>query len=465
MIFKLGRKIITRKAEAFKNGTRIISELKIDFDNYYNQTIGDSINKENYIGINPIDITKFIYNNDKFYEYVKYSFLGKHYEKQLTLLYLIIVLIALIIDIILYFIFKFGLIFIISTVLLGSIIFIIFAFMGKDESYSNYYNRTMVNFILSIYNNLNFKLDRNKTLLDNDIKQIIYNLYDKKKFNNNISFNCSLASGNIIDMNLIKTRNIKDNNGNIRKKDEEIFDGFYLKINTANNNNLLRGNTIRIKADENILSSMAEDTVKGMYESNLEFNFNSEEMNKSFDCKISGYRGFNDVDEMMMTVHKIITPSFEEHLLYLRERYNTFNMNISDNGIIAAFNMKRSTFQKMKHNELLDFKTTYREANENFKMLSANVFGISDFTYCCVFPVLERLYFIKYLTYLYLSYIDFDNYYSINNDSINSFEEGMKNIYTMDNKEFKEIYVDKLKEIKENTKEFAKTFEEKEKLR
>ena len=137
-------------------------------------------------------------------------------------------------------------------------------------------------------------------------------------------------------------------------------------------------------------------------------------------------------------------------------------MNISDTGIIAAFNMKRSTFQKMKHNELLDFKTTYREANENFKMLSANVFGISDFTYCCVFPVLERLYFIKYLTYLYLSYIDFDNYYNINNDGINSFEDGMRNIYIMDNKEFKEIYVDKLKEIKENTKEFAKIFEEKE---
>ena len=86
-----------------------------------------------------------------------------------------------------------------------------------------------------------------------------------------------------------------------------------------------------------------------------------------------------------------------------------------------------------------------------------------DFAYCNVFPVLERLYLIKYLTYLYLSYIDFDNYYNINNDGINSFEEGMKNIYIMDNKEFKEIYVDKLNEIKKNTKEFAKRFEEKEK--
>ena len=36
----------------------------------------------------------------------------------------------------------------------------------------------------------------------------------------------------------------------------------------------------------------------------------------------------------------------------------------------------------------------------------------------------------------------------------------MKNIYIMDNKEFKEIYVDKLNEIKKNTKEFAKRFEE-----
>ena len=37
--------------------------------------------------------------------------------------------------------------------------------------------------------------------------------------------------------------------------------------------------------------------------------------------------------------------------------------------------------------------------------------------------------FICSFTYLYLSYIDFDNYYNLNNESINSFEESMKNIY------------------------------------
>ena len=263
-------------------------------------------------------------------------------------------------------------------------------------------------------------------------------------------------------MKLINTTEYKDKNGNIRKSDNTIFNGFYVKINTTKTHNTLRGNTIKIIENENILSSMAEDTVKGIYENKKEFNFNSEEMNKSFDCKVSGYNGFIDIDEMMHTVHKIITPSFEQHLLYLRSRYNSFNMDINDTGLTATFHMDRSFFQEMKHGELLDFRKTYREANEKFKMLNADISGIEDFAYYNVFPFMERLYLINYLTYLYLSYVDSDNYYSINSSSINSFEESMSNIYIMDNKEFSEFYTDKIKKIKNETKDLAKIFKEEE---
>ena len=182
-------------------------------------------------------------------------------------------------------------------------------------------------------------------------------------------------------------------------------------------------------------------------------------MNKSFDARISGYNGFNTIDDMMIQVQKILTPSFEEHLLYLRKRYNSFNMNISDNGLVLAINMERSMYQKIKHDELLDFKKSYREANEKFKMVSPDTTGIEDFAYYNIFPFLERLYLINYLTYLYQSYMDFDNYYSINSGEITSFEQQMEAIYTMENKEFRNLYTEKIKEIKNNTKEFAKRFE------
>ena len=91
-----------------------------------------------------------------------------------------------------------------------------------------------------------------------------------------------------------------------------------------------------------------------------------------------------------------------------------------------------------------------------------NLNGIEDFAYYNVFPFLERLYLIKYLTYLYLSYVDFENYYNVNNESINAFEEAMKNIYLMNNKEFKQIYTEKINEIKRDVKETIRFFEEEE---
>ena len=90
-------------------------------------------------------------------------------------------------------------------------------------------------------------------------------------------------------------------------------------------------------------------------------------------------------------------------------------MNISDDGITATFNMDRSIFQQLKHKELLDFKTTYREAYKQFKDLKPDLMGIDDFTYRTVFPYVERMYLVRYLSYLYLSYIDFENYYDLNN--------------------------------------------------
>lgn len=455
------KKLVKFKEKAFEYGTNAIGSLKGEFDLYLEGLLSeDTIEyQKKFIGLNVIDITNWIYNNAKFYEYLEYSFLGKYYERKLNLIKWLIILLAVLIGTIVYLIIGYGLIFLIACLILLIIAIIIFKKLKTGETYKSYYDRTLLSFLLGIYN-ISFSISKTSTLTDDELNKIIDNRYDKKTAKNDMSFNSNLSTGKILDLELIRITEYKDKNGNVVKNNSKIFDGFYLNLKINNNKSLLRGNSIQIRADESVFSSITEDTVKGIYENQRDFSFNSEEMNKSFDCKVSGYKGFIDIDDMMITVHKIITPSFEQHLLYLRDRYNTFSMNIDDTGITATFNMERSLFQKVKHKEIMDFKTTYREANEKFRILSSDLNGIEDFAYYNVFPFLERLYLIKYLTYLYLSYTDFENYYNINNENINSFEEAMQNIYTMDNKEFKEIYTEKIKEIKKESKEKKQAFEE-----
>ena len=437
-------KWVKKKTEAFKEGTKKFEEFWIGYNTYFRAKSNQS---DKHIGLNVIDVTNFIYNSGLFYDFVYFSIIGKKYERKILLFEVLIIVLAIILDVIAYLYFKLGLLYWIITVLLVVVLFIIFKFLETGEGYHDYYNRTMKSFILNLYPGTKYESKGNIGIKNEEISSIITQSFDETSFKNNVSFGNTLFNGNILDMTLTDIREVRDKNGNTRKERTEIFDGFYLKININNNVNRLRGNTIKIKADESLFSSITEDTVKGIYESDKEFNFNSEEMNKSFDCKISGYNRFADVDEMMMEVHKLITPSFEQHLLFLRERYNSFNMNISDDGIVATFNMDRSIFQQLKHKELLDFKTTYREAYKQFKDLKPNIFGIEDFTYRTVFPYVERMYLVRYLSYLYLSYIDFENYYDLNNNSINDYENSIKNIYTMEYNEFKKIHLEKIKEI------------------
>ena len=384
--------LVKMKEKAFEYGTNLINALKQEIEATISQRTNaySDEEKKKFIGLNAIDVANLIYNNPKFYEYLKYSFLAKHYQSKINLIEWIIVLVAVLFGILSYVFLGFKMIFIIIAIILVVVVVIVFAKLKTGESYKSYYNRTMLDFILNIYE-ANFSVNKKLNVTDSELRIITHNSFDKKTLKNKMNFVSELYDGNILDVELVKTVKHRDRDGNVVKNDSKVFDGFYLKINVNSHINMLKGNTVSIIADENILSSLAEDTVKGIYESKREFSFNSEEMNKSFDCRVSGYLGFSDIDDMMMTVHKIITPSFEQHLLYLRERYNSFNMNISDNGIAASFNMERSLFQKAKHKELLDFKTTYREANEKFRFLKASVMGIDDFAYYNVFPFLERL--------------------------------------------------------------------------
>lgn len=456
-------KLVAKKEAAFNQGTLRLNALVSEYRTYINFINSNEEIGKKYIGLNVCEATDFIYKNNSFYDYLKFSFLGKYYERKIVLIEWLIILFFILLGVLSYFLLGFGLAFVIISILLLVILLILFKFFIKTgERYSSYYERTMMNFLTGIYPNLQWEYTKNSFVSDDDLKATINKSYDKKKIFNNIKFTGTNGNGSITDVELTRVyeRNTKD--GGTRKHEDIIFDGFYIKINTNSKFNMFKGNIIKIRSDETLFSSITEDTFNSIYESEKAISFNSEEMNKSFDAKISGYRGFDSVDDMMIQAQKILTPSFEERLLFLRERYNSFNMNISDNGLTFAVNMKRSAFQQIKHQEFMDFKTTYREANESFRMLRSTIHGISDFTYYNVFPFLERIYFINYLTYLYLSYMDFDNYFNLNNMEIVKFENKMKNIYNMSNKEFKELYTEKIEEIYKNSNKYAKELEKKE---
>lgn len=351
--------------------------------------------------------------------------------------------------------------------ILCAIILIVMYFVTKilntGESYKSYYERTFLDLILNSFNKMSFTLDTTRQLNEGEIDSIINILYNKPITSDNLNFISDISNGNICNLKLVYEKQRTNKEGRTIKNSETVFDGFYIKSNLTKNYGKLKGNTIKIKADESLFSSLTEDTIKGVYESDLEFNFNSEEMNKSFDCKITGYSGFSDVDSMMMQVNKIITPSFEQHLLYLKERFNTFNMNLNDSSITISFNKQKNLFQKAKSGEILDFTTKYKEMNKDIRILKADTIGISDFAYYNVFPFMEKLYLINYLNYLYLSSLDFDNYYDINNDSINTYEQQMKSICEMTSKEFRKIYTDKIEKIKKETKQNLKEIKVEEK--
>lgn len=403
-------------------------------------------NNDKFIGVNPIEFCEWLFSRSEYLNLVNYSQIAKHYHKLFLLTAGIYALICFaIIKVLDYFIEYKPLYYGISSILGVLLLFVIY--FNSSESYDKYYSKTMRNLLESAYNKLSYGFY--KSGVDKaEIKKNIVKQFTSKTTQNGIKFNNSVINGKILDIKLKNTEQVKNRQtGTETNKTTTVFDGFYMQVSVNNSFNKLKGNTIKITEDENFISHVSEDTVKGIYESDLEFNFNSEELNKSLDCKVSGHKGFVDADGILMEVNKIITPSFEQHLLYLRKRYNSFNMNIMDDGFNISIDMRRDLFKQIKHGELLDFIKTYREVSDSF-LLKSRLFGMDDFAYYIIFPYVEKLYLVNYLSYLYLSSMNFDNYFSLNNDVINSFETGMENIYGMDNREFKKIKNDFILNVK-----------------
>lgn len=116
----------------------------------------------------------------------------------------------------------------------------------------------------------------------------------------------------------------------------------------------------------------------------------------------------------MFEVTKIITPAFEDNLLFLDERYNAFNMNISDTEFSFTVNMKKDSYQKLQNGELFNFNTNYKN-----KKCNTDIFSDANFEYDKLYPILERLFLRKYFRVIYNYQMDSTRFNSYDNEKIN----------------------------------------------
>jgi len=277
------KKYVKLKELAFQYGSESSNNLTQELKEYENTIITQSLKEksiglniseiahEKFIGLNPITITKFIYNSSNFRDYLKYAFIGKYYAKKLELIKTFIIILFGILGVIAFLIFKFNIFFIISIIILMILLVFILSKLKFGESYESFYDRTFLSLLCKSFYNFSFNINNITTITDEEIKEIYDKRYEKKTFKNNINFESPLSSGIILDLTLTKIVETRDKDGNRRKTEEKIFDGFYLKIEMLNSKiERLKGNKIKIRADESLFSSITEDTFKSIYEGEKE---------------------------------------------------------------------------------------------------------------------------------------------------------------------------------------------------
>lgn len=417
-----------------------------------NYSFNNEENNKNIILNQPINYFKNIFLSDNYRMFAKYGFVAKKYQKILDKLTSITISVILAISIILYFIFHSIPVSIIVCIVLVIISIFAINHLTKGKSYNEFYKETVYGLIFKIIPSLTVTNGGTINLNSDILKQLIKLDFDRYKISNNLTFKSDYLDGELYNLKIEKDREIKNQDGTIRKETSNIFDGFSITLNYKNSFNTLKGAIIQIRDDDNAVSALVEDTVQGIYQSDKEFMFNSEELNKAFDCYIRGTNSFGDIDDLMMNIHKVITPTFEEQLLFLRKRYNTFNMTITDNMINFNVNMSKSTYQKIKNGEFASLKTKYRDYIKNFSLPLPNSSGAKDFMYYKMFPPAEKLFFILYFDNFIKTYLDRSNIKIENIDLIKSFHISDLQIADMDYSEFKKEYKDVIEDIYDASK-------------
>ena len=432
--------LISKKKAAMEQGYQSYEVLK----NYVSEKMKEEIldTDECTPCFTPKEMLDLLYSSSQYEDFVINSLVLKKICTKLAIIQITILIAITLLCVGIFTFLKLTIVGIILAIILD----IAFLFKFKSgKSYQEYYNETMTKILNMAVSEYTIKPTTAKTSITKDFLDNYLDINYSKYFTKfNYNFESKYEVGDDFELelkNLIKT---KDNEGNESTKEETIFDGFSIVSKNKQPYKILNGSIIKIREDENVLSALLEDSVNSIVHNNRDFSFNSEKLNKHLDCTLTRTGFTSDVDQKMFEVTKIITPSFEEKLLFLDERYNAFNMNISDNEFSFNVSMKKDAYQKFQNGELFTLNTTYKR-----KKCNTNIFTETNFEYEKLYPMLERLFLLKYFRVIYNYQMDSSRFNNYDNKKIEQYESEIKSIMDMPWKEFSqpnEIYVKNLKE-------------------
>lgn len=401
----------------------------------------------------PKEMLDILYSSEEYKNFVVDSLVTKKYCQIIWIVNLVALIVVTL---------AFGLIFtfvgvnilgIILAILVGIVAFLFFRNFKEGKTYSQYYTETMVKILAMSVDEYTITEKSNEKVINKDyINRYLDINYDKYSTKYNCKFESQYEIGDDFELVLKDVINTKDSKGNNITREENVFDGFSIVSKNKNPHNVLKGSVIKIREDHNLISSLIEDTVNSISQSKKDFSFNSEILNKHLDCKISNTGILSNIDDKMFEVTKIITPAFEERMLFLDERYNAFNMNISDSEFSFAVNMKKDTYQKFQSGELFKFDSNYKD-----KEFNTSIFSETNFEYNKLYPKLERLFLRKYFRVIYNYQMDSTRFNSYEDAKITKYENEIKEIMNMTWKEFSEINGDYVKNLKDEIDEKYKS--------
>ena len=436
--------LISKKKAAMEQGYQSYEVLK----NYVSEKMKEEIldTDECTPCFTPKEMLDLLYSSSQYEDFVINSLVLKKICTKLAIIQITILIAITLLCVGIFTFLKLTIVGIILAIILD----IAFLFKFKSgKSYQEYYNETMTKILNMAVSEYTIKPTTAKTSITKDFLDKYLDINYSKYFTKfNYNFESKYEVGDDFELELKKLIKTKDNEGNESTKEETIFDGFSIVSKNKQPHKILNGSIIKIREDENVLSALLEDSVNSIVHNQRDFSFNSEKLNKHLDCTLTRTGFTSDVDQKMFEVTKIITPSFEEKLLFLDERYNAFNMNISDNEFSFNVSMKKDAYQKLQNGELFTLNTTYKR-----KKCNTNIFTETNFEYEKLYPMLERLFLLKYFRVIYNYQMDSSRFNNYDNKKIEQYESEIKSIMDMPWKEFSQPNENYVKNLKEKINE------------
>lgn len=390
----------------------------------------------------PTRYLNYIYENKNFQEFMKYSFQVKECEKQEAIFHLIILFVMVGISVTVCLLKNISLRSGLGFVFVAFLAYLLlFKMLFGKKTYQSFYKDMVYPLIYLLLDEYCVEFGH-KEYTKVELTDYMNDSFTNYSMKNSYHIYNNDAKANLLDLTLDDETTLESG----KKEKQTVFDGYFFHMEYKNSFKVLKNIRIEIRFDDTLISAITEDTIHGIYQSNREFMFNSEELNKAMDCHIRGI-DFGDVDELLRRVEKIITPAFEDYLLFLKHRYNSFNMTITDSSINFNVNLKKNLFQKMKEGNLLSFDNTYQECVKNPRLPKPTLIGYQDFLYAEWFPITEHLFLVRYFDDIMQYIFHIEDYQNPHRLDLDTYQEEDMQIAQMKYKEFKEKYKDIIEKI------------------